>query len=166
MLWVKVLFWTKNAIFLLKYWHQQNYIFWNYIWVCTYVPNLKLLALFLDTSFRRGEGGNFTPPDTSKRTPKKPTQTGVKGYLWNFTIVNASWPFWCCNYVKNLTKNSNISSIYCKCNMRLELLRLTLKNTMLNKSVLQRSRKLSWLLLNLCCAEFIMTFASCFQSYL
>ena len=30
------------------------------------------------TSFRQG-GGNFTPlPPTSKRTPKKPTQIGVK----------------------------------------------------------------------------------------
>ena len=53
LLWVKVLFLDKNANSLKKKcWHQQNwggldtkrYIFWNYIWVCTYVPNLKFLA--------------------------------------------------------------------------------------------------------------------------
>ena len=43
---------TIFDVFLQKCWHQQNYgglgikmyIFWNYICVCTYVPNFKFLA--------------------------------------------------------------------------------------------------------------------------
>ena len=50
---VMVLSRTKTTNFSQKkFWHQQNqggqstkrYIFWNYIWMCTYVPNLKFLA--------------------------------------------------------------------------------------------------------------------------
>ena len=54
-LWVKVLFWSKKCWFFAeKCWHQQSqeglgtkkYIFWNYICVCTYVPNSKFLEKF------------------------------------------------------------------------------------------------------------------------
>ena len=42
----------KCWFFAKKYWHQENilglgskeYIFWNYICLCTYVPNFKCLA--------------------------------------------------------------------------------------------------------------------------
>ena len=54
LLWVKVLFLPKKRwFFAKKCWHQQNweglsterYIFWNYICMCTYVPNLKFVIL-------------------------------------------------------------------------------------------------------------------------
>ena len=52
------------------------YIFWNYICVCTYLPNFKFSRIIL-TSFRQGVVS--PPPHTHTRTPqnnppKKPTQ--------------------------------------------------------------------------------------------
>ena len=56
----------------------------------------KVSSIIL-TGFKQGGGGsNFTasPPTTSKRTPKKPTQIRVNGMLQIFFII-----------FKNLNKN-------------------------------------------------------------
>ena len=43
LIWVKVPFLSRNGDFLQKkYDISKGYIFWNYIWVCTYVPNFKI----------------------------------------------------------------------------------------------------------------------------
>ena len=50
--------------------------------MCVYLRAKCEVSSMILTSFtqtgRGGEGGNFTPPPTSKRIPKKPTQIRIK----------------------------------------------------------------------------------------
>ena len=69
LLWVQALFWPKSTDFLQKNTDiskilglgTKRYIFRNYIWACTYVPNFGFLVI----------------SSTSKQTPKDPTQIRV-----------------------------------------------------------------------------------------
>ena len=77
---------SKVTIFAKKFWRHQYWegldtkwhIFWNYICVCTNLPNFKFFSI-IQTSFRQGRGGSkFTsPPFHLKKDPKKPTQIRV-----------------------------------------------------------------------------------------
>ena len=85
---VKVLFWTKNAIFLRKKMlasaklREPRYkkLYFLKLHIDVYLPAKFEVSRIILTSFRQGGGGN-SPPHTSKQTPKKPSQIRVSQSL-------------------------------------------------------------------------------------
>ena len=59
--------------------------------VCVYLCAKFQVSSLILTSFKlqgEGRGGEFSPPPTSKRTPKKPTRTRVNNYIGQKGVFN------------------------------------------------------------------------------